>query len=91
MIKGTKITMQQPRMAGFTIDSRPYEFTAEPPAQDVTNPDLMELHGPRPRSTWTTRARSKCRVRLRLYDMKTEMLTLTTMSMLVSSTGYEAG
>ena len=31
-------------MAGFTLDSRPYEFTAQSAEQDITKPDLMELH-----------------------------------------------
>ena len=44
MIKGTKVTMQQPRLTGYTVDSRPYEFTANSAEQDITKPDLMELH-----------------------------------------------
>ncbi len=44
VIKGTKVTMQQPQLNGFTVDSRPYEFTAQSAEQDITKPDLMELH-----------------------------------------------
>ena len=44
VIKGTKVTMQQPRLTGFTADSRPYEFTANSAEQDITKPDLMELN-----------------------------------------------
>ena len=44
MIKGTKITMEQPRLTGFTNDSRAYEFTADAAAQDITKPDILELH-----------------------------------------------
>ena len=44
VIKGTKITMQQPRLTGYTDDSRPYEFTAKLGRQDITKPDLMDLH-----------------------------------------------
>ena len=46
VIKGTKITMQQPRLAGFTSNSRPYTFTADAAAQDVSNPDFLELRRP---------------------------------------------
>ena len=35
--------LQQPRFAGFTRDSRPYVFTAQRAAQDITNPDRIEL------------------------------------------------
>src|SRR5690348_2214908 len=45
VISGTKITMQQPRLAGFTRDSRAYELTARAAAQDVTKPDTIELQG----------------------------------------------
>jgi len=44
VIKGTKVTMQAPRLTGYTGDSRPYEFTASSADQDITKPDLMELH-----------------------------------------------
>jgi len=44
VIKGTKVTMQQPRLSGYTADSRPYEFTANSAEQDITKPDFMDLH-----------------------------------------------
>jgi len=43
VVSGSKITMQQPRLAGFTSDSRPYVVTARAAAQDVTKPDQLEL------------------------------------------------
>jgi lipopolysaccharide export system protein LptC len=43
VIKGTKVTMQEPRLAGFTTDSRPYEFTANAAQQDITKPDIVDL------------------------------------------------
>lgn len=42
-VSGTKITMQAPRLAGFTADGRPYEVHARAALQDVTNPSFMEL------------------------------------------------
>ena len=44
VIHGTRITMQQPRLAGYTIDSRAYEFSADAAGQDITKPNLVELH-----------------------------------------------
>ena len=38
VIKGTKVTMQQPRLSGYTADSRPYEFTANSADQELTKP-----------------------------------------------------
>ncbi len=43
VIHGTKITMEQPRLTGFTVDSRAYEFSAAAAAQDLTKPNLVEL------------------------------------------------
>ena len=45
VVSGTKIMMQQPRLAGFTRDNRRYNLTAQAAGQDVTKPDLVELHG----------------------------------------------
>ena len=89
VIKGTKVTMQQPRLSGFTVDSRPYEFTAQSADQDITKPDFMELHqidakiDMQDKSTVTVTSNSGT------YDMKAEMLTLNDNVHLVSSTGYE--
>ena len=90
VIKGTKITMQQPRLTGYTNDSRSYEFTANAAAQDITKPDLMELQqAPRQDRKCRTRAWSTMSAVSGIYNMKTEMLTLSDDIMLVSSTGYE--
>jgi lipopolysaccharide export system protein LptC len=42
-ISGTKITMQLPRLEGFTRDSRAYQMTAKTAAQDMLKPDNVEL------------------------------------------------
>ena len=44
VVSGTKITMEHPRLAGFTRDARAYELTAKAAAQDLTKPDIVELH-----------------------------------------------
>ena len=45
VVSGTKIMMQQPRLAGFTRDNRRYNMIAQAAAQDLTKPDMVELHG----------------------------------------------
>ena len=42
-VQGSKITMELPRIAGFTRDSRSYELNAETAVQDITKPDQLEL------------------------------------------------
>jgi lipopolysaccharide export system protein LptC len=90
VIKGTKVTMQQPRLTGFTIDSRPYEFTANSAEQDITKPDFMELHQIAAKIEMEDKSMVNLTSISGTYDMKTEMLTLMDKVHLVSSTGYEA-
>ena len=44
VVSGTKVTMEAPRLSGFTSDARAYELTADTAAQDMTKPDMVELH-----------------------------------------------
>lgn len=89
VIKGTKVTMQQPRLTGFTVDSRPYEFTAKSAEQDITKPDLMELNQIEAKVDMQDKSTVNVTSNSGTYDMKAETLTLTDMVHLVSSTGYE--
>jgi lipopolysaccharide export system protein LptC len=45
VVSGTKITMEAPKLTGFTRDNRAYNVTAEAAAQDFTNPSVLELTG----------------------------------------------
>jgi len=89
VIKGTKVTMQQPRLTGFTVDARPYEFTAQSAEQDITKPDLMELHQIDAKIEMQDKSTVSVTSNSGTYDMKAEMLTLNENVHLVSSTGYE--
>ena len=88
-IKGTKITMKQPRLNGFTVDSRPYDFTADSAEQDITKPDLMELHQVHAKVELEDKSMVTITSNSGTYDMKTEMLTLLDNVHLLSSTGTE--
>lgn len=90
VIKGTKITMQQPRLTGYTTDSRAYEFIANSAAQDITKPDLVELQQIRAKVEMVDKSLVRLWADNGLYDMKSDMLTLDDNIHLVSSTGYEA-
>jgi lipopolysaccharide export system protein LptC len=89
VIKGTKVTMQQPRLSGFTVDSRPYEFTAHSAEQDIAKPDVMELHQIEAKVDMQDKSTVNITSNAGTYDMKTEMLTLNDSVHVVSSTGYE--
>ncbi len=89
VIHGTKITMEQPRLTGFTIDSRAYEFSAEAAAQDITKPNLVELNKLHAKMEMQDKSSVDMVADSGVYDSKSEMLTLHDNILLVSSTGYE--
>jgi lipopolysaccharide export system protein LptC len=90
VIKGTKITMQTPRLTGFTNDARAYEFTANTAAQDITKPDLVDLQQIRAKVEMADKSLVHMWADTGLYNMKTDMLNLESNIHLVSTTGYEA-
>lgn len=90
VIKGTKVTMQQPHLTGFTVDLRPYEFTASSAEQDITKPNLMELYNIQAKMEMEDKSTVNLSSPFGTYDMKTEMLNLAERVHLTSSTGYEA-
>lgn len=89
VISGTKITMQAPRLSGYTRDSRPYEFSAQAAAQDVTKPDKLELQGVHGKSELRDRSVLDVTAQSGIYDIKTEMMSLRQNIVLKSSSGLE--
>jgi lipopolysaccharide export system protein LptC len=88
VIHGTKITMQQPRLSGFTLDSRAYEFSADAAAQDITKPNLVELQKLHAKMEMEDKSAVEMSADSGVYDIKTEILKLTDNIALASSTGY---
>jgi lipopolysaccharide export system protein LptC len=89
VVSGTKITMQQPRIAGFTSDSRPYELTAHAAAQDVTKPGTIELQGVRGKSRMPDQTEFDLTADTGVYDSKADVLTLRQNVVLKSTGGFE--
>jgi lipopolysaccharide export system protein LptC len=89
VIHGTKITMQEPRLTGFTLDSRAYEFYAKAAAQDITKPNLVELDDLHAKMEMQDKSSVAMSADNGIYDVKSEMLTLNGNIHLVSTTGYE--
>jgi len=90
VIKGTKITMQAPKLTGYTSDSRPYEFTADTAAQDINKPDLVELQKLHARLQMEDKSTVEMTAPTGTYDMKADKLVLEEDIALASSTGYAA-
>jgi lipopolysaccharide export system protein LptC len=89
VISGTKITMEQPRLTGFTRDSRAYEIVARAASQDITNPDTMELHELNAKIELQDKTAVQMSADRGMYDSKTDILKLMEKILLTSSNGYE--
>jgi lipopolysaccharide export system protein LptC len=89
VVSGTKITMEQPRLSGFTRDSRAYELSAEKAAQDLTKPDLVELHNIHAKVEMQDKTTMQMSAANGIYNSKSETLRLDRNILLSSSTGYK--
>jgi len=88
IVSGTKITMEHPHLSGFTKDARAYELSAEAAAQDMTKPDIVELHNIRAKLAMGDKSTVEMTALLGTYNSKAEMLKLDRNIELSSSTGY---
>ena len=89
VISGTKITMQAPKLSGYTKDQRWYEMNAAGATQDVTKPDFIELSEVRTKIETADKSTIYLRSKDGLYNRKTSMLTLTNDVVMTSTAGYE--
>jgi lipopolysaccharide export system protein LptC len=76
VVSGTKITMQQPRLTGYTRDSRPYVVTARTSTQDLLKPDLLALEAIHSVMELQDRSKFDLVAKAGLYDTKNEKLNL---------------
>jgi lipopolysaccharide export system protein LptC len=89
VISGTKITMQAPKLSGYTRDARSYELIARSAAQDITNPNVIELHDIRAKIEAEDKSMMDLTAKDGLYDRKAGILSLARDIKLKSSSGYE--
>jgi len=89
VVSGTKVTMEKPRLAGFTKDQRAYEFIAEAATQDLTKPDLVELRNIDAKVQMEDKTTMKMTALTGLYDTKKETLKLEQQIFLSSDSGYK--
>jgi lipopolysaccharide export system protein LptC len=76
VVSGTKITMQQPRLTGYTRDSRPYVVTARTSTQDLLKPDLLALEAIHSVMDLQDKSKFDLVAKTGLYDTKNEKLNL---------------
>jgi lipopolysaccharide export system protein LptC len=88
VVSGTKITMEKPHLSGFTRDERAYELSADAAKQDLTKPDLIELHNIHAKVQMQDKSTMEMSATAGIYDSKAETLKLDQNIVLSSSTGY---
>jgi lipopolysaccharide export system protein LptC len=88
-VSGTKITMASPKLSGYTRDSRKYDLSARAAVQDVTQPDLLDLHDVAAKLEMQDKTMLDLSAADGHFNRKTGQLTLRRNVLLVTSTGYE--
>src|SRR5215831_1780152 len=76
VVSGTKVTMEQPHLSGFTSDARAYELVADTAAQDMTKPDIVELRNIRAKVQMQDKSNMEMTAVTGVYDSKGETLKL---------------
>ena len=89
IVSGTKIKMENPKLSGFTRDSRRYDITAGAAAQDLTRPGMIELHDINALLEMQDKATMRLVAQDGVFDTKKEQLTLERNIVVTSSSGYE--
>jgi len=89
VISGTKITMAQPKLSGYTRDGRWYEVTAQAAAQDITKPDVFELQEMRAKLETEDKNTLHLTATDGVFDRKSGILTLGRQIVLHSTNGTE--
>ncbi|HVT55153.1 MAG TPA: LPS export ABC transporter periplasmic protein LptC [Xanthobacteraceae bacterium] len=75
-ISGTKLTMEAPRLTGYSKDGHPYSITAKSAAQDLTRTSVIELNDIVGKFTTSERGETVLSAANGVYDSKTEQMHL---------------
>lgn len=89
VVSGTKITMEAPRMSGFTADKRPYDVWAKTAVQDLTDPANVALTVPKAKILAEDGSTVTIDARTGRFNNKTQMLELHQDVYLQTSAGYD--
>ncbi len=87
-IEGNKITMEAPKLTGYTRDKKPYNVTAGSAVQDLTQPNIVELNDIQGTVDQENRGGTELRAKSGVYDIKAENLQLHGGIEIHSEAGY---
>jgi lipopolysaccharide export system protein LptC len=88
-VQGSKITMELPRIAGFTRDQRAYELNAETAVQDIAKPDIVELQNLRARMEMQDKDVILVTANSGTYNTKADSILLRDQVIVISQQGYK--
>jgi lipopolysaccharide export system protein LptC len=88
-ITDNKLTIEAPKLTGFTQDRRPYSVTADSAAQDLGSPNVIELAGILGQVELANRGETEMRAKNGVYDMKSGNLTLSNGIEIGATGGYK--
>ena len=88
-ITDNKLTIEAPKLTGFTQDRRPYSITAESAAQDLGSPNVIELAGILGQVELANRGETEMRAKTGVYDMKSGNLNLSNGIEIGATGGYK--
>ena len=89
VISGSKITMEAPRLAGFTKDEREYSVSASAASQDIKNPQVVEMKEINARINMEDKSTVTMTAVDGTYDIKADTLTLGQEIVILSTAGYQ--
>ncbi len=89
-VQGSKITMELPRIAGFTRDKRAYELNAETAVQDIASPDIIEMLKLRARMEMQDKDVITVTANSGTYNTKGDSIVLRDQVVVTSEQGYKA-
>lgn len=89
-LNGTKVTMDNPKLAGFKGDGRPYTLTARMAVQDARTPSLLELHDLDAHVTMADKSVIHVVSSLGTYDSSKETMTFDKEVHMTNESGLDA-
>lgn len=89
VVSGSRITMEAPKLAGYTRDGRFYELTANAAAQDLRKPQVIELQQVRAKMVLRDGNMVSVTADAGVYDNKTEQVVLQENVVVATSNGTE--
>jgi lipopolysaccharide export system protein LptC len=88
-LNGTKVTMELPKLTGFKKDLRPYEVNAHWAAQDIKNPNVIELKELSARIALQDRSFATIEALNGVYDSSADKLDLKDDVRVRTDSGYD--